>query len=56
MATVTDDSPLRVRQDGAATDSPATVLTRADAWTPAVDDRVLVELIGSRLLVLGAGS
>jgi hypothetical protein len=53
LATVTQASPLRVRQDGATSDSVASVVNRADSWAPALSDRVLVEQIGSRLLVVG---
>lgn len=53
MATVTQDSPLRVLEDGATSDTAATVLGRADAWAPAEGDRVLVVRDGSRLIVLG---
>jgi hypothetical protein len=53
LATVTQESPLKVRIDGATTSVSASVLTRADTYAPALNARVLVLQRGSRLIVLG---
>jgi hypothetical protein len=53
LATVTQASPLLVRVDGSATAVSASVLSRADAYAPALNARVLVLRRGSRLIVLG---
>jgi len=55
LATVTNASPLRVRVDGAASDSPATVVERADSYAPAANDRVLVGSSAGVVYVFGGG-
>ena len=50
LATVTVVSPLSVRGDLSTTDDPATAL---GSYSPAVGDRVLVELVGKQLVVMG---
>lgn len=54
-ATVTSAAPLRVKTDGSATDTPATVLDRGGTYVPAIGNRVLCVLFGGRLYVLGGG-
>lgn len=50
LATVTQASPLQVRLDGAAT---ATNAKGMSGYAPAVNARVLVQMVGRAVYVLG---
>lgn len=53
-ATVTQASPLKVKVDGATAPTPAKGLTTAGGtYAPALNTRVLVELVGRVLYVIG---
>jgi hypothetical protein len=52
-ATVTDDSPLRIRLDGEASEVPVTPSSLVDPLSLQPDDRVLIEIRDRRLLIHG---
>lgn len=53
LATVTQASPLQVRLDGSAT---ATNAVGMSGYAPAVNTRVLVELVGRVVYVIGGAT
>lgn len=53
LATVTATSPLTVRQDGAASTTPAK-LVGGSSYSPTVGGRVIVFVVAGRLYLLGS--
>lgn len=53
IVTVTTTSPLKVRETATSSEVPARVMPRNDAWAPAVNDRVIAEMISGRLYLIG---